>query len=105
MGDDRVICRGASRSPKPGPPELAAARAALLTAPVASKTSKPARFVDPADLDTRLPISGQSNFARYKVGFASNGQIESLMIDQFSDNAHAHELPEDVVLRGAAQCR
>jgi xanthine dehydrogenase large subunit len=82
-----------------GGKESQAAHPALLAALVAFKTRRPARIVYPRDLDMRVTGKRHPYLSRYKVGFTSDGRIEALALDLYSDAGCATDLSPAVMDR------
>jgi xanthine dehydrogenase large subunit len=82
-----------------GGKESQAAHPALMAALVAFKTRKPARIVYPRDLDMRVTGKRHPYLSRYKVGFTSDGRIEALALDLYSDAGCATDLSPAVLDR------
>jgi xanthine dehydrogenase molybdopterin binding subunit/xanthine dehydrogenase small subunit len=82
-----------------GGKESQAAHPALLAALVASKTRRPARIVYSRDLDMRVTGKRHPYLSHYKAGFASDGRIDALALDLYSDAGCATDLSPAVMDR------
>jgi xanthine dehydrogenase molybdopterin binding subunit/xanthine dehydrogenase small subunit len=82
-----------------GGKESQAAHPALLAALVAFRTGRPSRIVYPRHLDMRVTGKRHPYLSRYKVGFDSEGRIEALSLELYSDGGCAADLSLAVMER------
>ena len=99
IGQNMVVCTCTRMGGGFGGKESQAAHPALLAALVAHKTGRPARIVYPRDLDMRVTGKRHPYLCRYRAGFSSDGRIEALSIDLFSDGGAAADLSLAVMER------
>ncbi len=92
LRQNQVVCTCTRMGGGFGGKESQAAHPALLAALVAHKTGRPARIVYPRDLDMRVTGKRHPYLSRYKVGFSSDGRIEALALDLYSDGGCAADL-------------
>ena len=85
LGQNMVVCTCTRMGGGFGGKESQAAHPALLAALVAHKTGRPARIVYPRDLDMRVTGKRHPYLCRYRAGFDSDGRIEALSVDLYSD--------------------
>jgi xanthine dehydrogenase large subunit len=99
LGQNMVVCTCTRMGGGFGGKESQAAHPALLAALVAHKTRRPARIVYTRDLDTRVTGKRHPYLSNYRVGFSSDGRIEALSIDLYSDGGCAADLSLAVMER------
>jgi xanthine dehydrogenase large subunit len=94
-----VVCTCTRMGGGFGGKESQAAHPALLAALVAHKTGRPARIVYPRDLDMRVTGKRHPYLSRFRAGFRSDGRINALVIDLYSDGGCAADLSLAVLER------
>ena len=99
LGQNMVVCTCTRMGGGFGGKESQAAHPALLAALVAHKTRRPARIVYSRDVDMRVTGKRHPYLSNYRVGFSSEGQIEALSIDLYSDGGCAADLSLAVMER------
>ena len=99
LGQHMVVCTCARMGGGFGGKESQAAHPALLAALVAYKTRRPARIVYSRDLDMRVTGKRHPYLSNYRVGFSSDGRIEAVSIDLYSDGGCAADLSLAVMER------
>ena len=99
LGQNMVVCTCTRMGGGFGGKESQAAHPALLAALVAHKTRRPARIVYPRDVDMRITGKRHPYLSNYRVGFSSDGRIEALSIDLYSDGGCAADLSLAVMER------
>ena len=99
LHQNQVVCVCTRMGGGFGGKESQAAHPALLAALVASRTGRPARIVYPRDLDMRVTGKRHPYLSRYKVGFDSDGRIDALALDLYSDGGCAADLSLAVMER------
>ncbi|MGP0065824.1 MAG: xanthine dehydrogenase molybdopterin binding subunit [Isosphaeraceae bacterium] len=82
-----------------GGKESQAAHPALMAALVAFRTGQPVRIVYPRHLDMRVTGKRHPYLSRYKVGFDSEGRIDALDLELYSDGGCAADLSLAVLER------
>jgi xanthine dehydrogenase large subunit len=82
-----------------GGKETQAAHPALLVALVASRTRRPARIVYSREQDMRATGKRHPYLSRYRVGFHSDGRIDGLALDLFSEGGFSADLSLAVMER------
>ena len=92
LRQNMVVCTCTRMGGGFGGKETQAAHPALLAALVAHKTGRPARIVYPRELDMRVTGKRHPYLSRYRVGFDSEGRIEALVLDLYSDGGCAADL-------------
>jgi xanthine dehydrogenase large subunit len=99
LGMHQVICICRRMGGGFGGKETQAAHPAALAALVAGQTRWPARMVLDCSTDFRITGKRHPYFVRYKVGFSSDGRIEALETDFFSDGGFSADLSLAVMER------
>jgi xanthine dehydrogenase large subunit len=99
IGQNMVVCTCTRMGGGFGGKESQAAHPALLAALVAYKTGRPARIVYPRDLDMRVTGKRHPYLSRYRAGFSSDGRIEALNVELFSDGGASADLSLAVMER------
>jgi len=99
LHQNQVVCIGTRMGGAFGGKESQAAHPALLAALVAFKTRRPARIVYPRDVDMRVTGKRHPYLSSYKAGFASDGRIDALTFDFYSDGGCATDLSLAVMER------
>jgi xanthine dehydrogenase large subunit len=99
LRQNQVVCICTRMGGGFGGKESQAAHPALLAALVASRTGRPARIVYPRDLDMRVTGKRHPYLSRYKAGFDSEGRIDALALELYSDGGCAADLSLAVMER------
>jgi xanthine dehydrogenase large subunit len=94
-----VVCTCTRMGGAFGGKESQAAHPALLAALVAFKTGRPARIVYPRHLDMRVTGKRHPYLSNYKAGFASDGRVDALSLEFYSDGGCATDLSLAVMER------
>ena len=82
-----------------GGKESQAAQPAVIAALVALRTGRPARLVYPRRLDMRITGKRHPYLSRYQAGFSSDGRIDALVLELYSDGGCACDLSLPVMDR------
>jgi xanthine dehydrogenase molybdopterin binding subunit/xanthine dehydrogenase small subunit len=99
LQQNQVVCICTRMGGGFGGKESQAAHPAALAALVAFRTGRPARIVYPRHLDMRVTGKRHPYLSRYKVGFRSDGRIDALDIELYSDAGCAADLSLAVMER------
>ncbi len=92
LRQNQVVCIATRMGGAFGGKESQAAHPALLASLVAAKTGRPARLVYPRSLDMRMTGKRHPYLSRYRAGFLSDGRIEALSLELYSDGGSACDL-------------
>src|SRR5438270_5678787 len=99
LRQNQVVCTCTRMGGGFGGKETQAAHPALLAALVAFKTGRPARIVYPRERDMQVTGKRHPYLSRYRVGFTSQGRIEALTLDFYSDGGFSADLSLAVMER------
>jgi xanthine dehydrogenase large subunit len=92
LRQNQVVCVATRMGGAFGGKESQAAHPALIASLVAHKTGRPARLVYPRKLDMRSTGKRHPYLSRYRASFLSDGRIEAVALDLYSDGGAACDL-------------
>ncbi len=92
LRQNQVTCMATRMGGAFGGKESQAAGPAVIAALVAHRTGRPARLVYPRSLDMRITGKRHPYLARYQAGFSSDGRIDALVLELYSDGGCACDL-------------
>jgi xanthine dehydrogenase large subunit len=99
LSQSQVVCIATRMGGGFGGKETQAAHPALLAALVAFKCRRPARIVYSRARDMQVTGKRHPYLSRYRVGFTSEGRIEGLTLDLYSDGGFSADLSLSVMER------
>jgi xanthine dehydrogenase large subunit len=99
LRQNQVVCTCTRMGGGFGGKETQAAHPALLAALVASRTGRPARVVYTREQDMRVTGKRHPYLCRFRVGFTSEGRIDALILDLYSDGGSSADLSLAVMER------
>src|SRR5262249_10257547 len=99
LSQSQVVCIATRMGGGFGGKETQAAHPGLLAALVAFKCRRPARIVYSRARDMQVTGKRHPYLSRYRVGFTSEGRIEGLTLDLYSDGGFSADLSLSVMER------
>ncbi|MEK7434108.1 MAG: xanthine dehydrogenase molybdopterin binding subunit [Cyanobacteriota bacterium] len=99
LNQNQVICITKRMGGGFGGKESQACHYAVMAGLVALKTKRPARIILTKDVDMQVTGKRHPFQNNYKVGFDSNGQINALKVDLFSNGGAAADLSTSILER------
>ena len=92
LRQNQVVCIATRMGGAFGGKESQAAHPAVIASLVAHTDGRPARLVYPRSLDMRITGKRHPYLSRYRAGFSSDGRIDALALELYSDGGSACDL-------------
>ena len=92
LRQNQVTCIATRMGGAFGGKESQAAQPAVIAALVAHRTGRPARLVYPRRLDMQITGKRHPYLSRYQAGFSSDGRLDALVLELYSDGGSACDL-------------